>query len=270
MTRLALTLVTAVVVAAAPIAAADPGRPPALAGVRVDEHVGDRLPLDLWFSDAAGRRIQLHELFDGERPVLLVLGYVRCQMLCSLVLHGVTDAVRAMPLTLGRGYRVVTVSIDPHEDAATAAARRTELLSRVGRPDATDGWTYLVGADRPIRALADALGFHYVWDGKTEQYAHPAVVFVITPDGTIARYVHGVDYAATELAASLRAAAAGFVFAPSVAESVLSCFRFDPAVRAHRDAIESYLRIGGLAVSLALGSSVLLLFLWERRRRRSP
>jgi protein SCO1/2 len=227
------------------------------------------VPLELWFSDAAGRRIQLGELFGRRKPVLLVMAYVRCRLLCSLVLHGTTELVRSLPLALGRDYEVVIVSIDPAEDAASAAARRRELLQRIGRTEDAPGWTYLVGAERPIRALADALGFRYTWDQRTEQFAHPAVLFVLAPDGTISRSFQAVRFDPLEVAASLRAAAAGTLGGSSIAETVLGCFRFDPAARAHRENIDLYLRIGASAILLTLGSSVLFLFVWERRRRRS-
>src|SRR5262249_35572892 len=93
--------------AGAPAASAQPARPPALRGVGVDEHVGAQIPLDLGFTDAAGRRIRLAELFDGRAPVVLVLAYMRCRMLCSVVLHAAAAAVRAMPLEPGRDYRLV-------------------------------------------------------------------------------------------------------------------------------------------------------------------
>ncbi len=255
--------------AAAPASAEVPP-PPALREVGVDERIGERIPLDLLFSEAGGRRVRLGELFGDGKPVLLVLAYVRCRMMCSLVLHGASQAVRAMPLEPGRDYRLITVSIDPGEDAATAAARRRELLRTIGRPGEPERWSYLVGHERPIRALADALGFRYAWDSRTEQFAHPAVVFVLTPDGRISRYVHGVTFAPEELAGALRAAGTGAFGGGSIAESVLACFRFDPAARAHRERIERYLRIGGGGVLLALGSTVSLLWWWERRRRRSP
>src|SRR5690606_20927243 len=115
-------------------AAAEAPRPRALEGVRVEERIGDKVPLELWFSDTTGRRIQLGALFRDGKPVLLVLAYVRCKMLCSLVLQGTTEAVRTLPLELGRDYRVVMVSIDPAEEAASAEAKRRELLRRSGRP----------------------------------------------------------------------------------------------------------------------------------------
>ena len=220
-------------------AAADLPRPSALAGVRVDDRIGNQVPLDLRFSDTTGRRVQLGELFGHGKPILLVMAYVRCRMLCSLVLHGVTDAVQALPLALGRDYEVVTISIDPDEEAASAAAKRAELLRRIGYDDEAT-WTYLVGAERPIHALADSLGFRYSWDERTEQYAHPAVLYVLTPNGTLSRYFQGVQFDPVELAAALRAASAGVLGGASVAESVLGCFRFDPAARTHREKIDTY------------------------------
>lgn len=260
----ALALVTAV----ARPAGAELPRPPQLAAANVEPHIGDRVPLDLQFVSTEGRRVTLGSLFDGKRPVLLVLTYVRCKMLCSLVLRGTLDAVRATPLELGRDYRVITVSIDPEEEAASAAARKRDILRQLGKGDAAD-WTYLIGAERPIRALADSLGFRYEYDPRTEQFAHPAVIFVLAPDGRIARYLYGFQYEPAIVAAALRAAGNGQVFEESIPEAVLGCFRFDPALRAHRETIETYLAVGGTTVMVALLSSISLLLLWERRRRRS-
>lgn len=269
MIRLVIALVVLLGLAAAP-AAAQPARPPVLQGIGLEEHLGARIPLDLPFSEAAGRRVRLGEFFGDGKPVVMVLAYVRCKMLCSLVLQTTTAAVRAMPLTPGRDYRLITVSIDPDEESAAAAVRRAELVARLGRPGAADRWTYLVGAEHPIRALADALGFHYRWDPRTEQFAHPAVITVLTPDGTIARYFQGIDVAPAELAGALKSAAAGQVAQQSLAETVLSCFRFDPAARAHRAQIDRYLQIGGAVIAALLGGSLLGLYRWERRRRSQP
>jgi len=275
----------ALALAAAP-AVAEPAQPPVLQGVGVEDHVGARLPLDLPFTEVGGRRVRLGDSFGDGKPVVMVLAYVRCKMLCSLVLQATVDAVRAMPLEVGRDYRLITVSIDPDEETADAARRRAELLARIGRPDQPDRWTYLVGAERPIRALADRLGFRYRWDPASEQFAHPAVIFVIAPDGTIARYFQGISPSPDAIAAALRSAAprraalrgaasgsraaSGPIADESIAERVLSCFRFDPAARAHRALIDRTLRIGGGLTVLAVAALVASLVLRDLRRRRQP
>lgn len=237
-------------------------RPAILQRVGLDTRAGNEVPHELWFSTTEGRRIQLGDLFDGERPVLLVMTYVRCKMLCSLVLRGTIDLVRAMKPQLGRDYRVVMVSIDPSEDLASAAARMRDIDAKL---EHSDGWSYLVGAERSIHALARSIGFRYVLDPKTDQFAHPAVVFVLTPTGTISTWIPGTQFDPSQVTTALSIAKMGGVASAS-SESILSCFMFDPALRAHRDLIERYLKIGGASVFLLLATFVGLLVLWERKR----
>lgn len=270
MIRRALPLALLLLLAVPRAAGGDPGRPPLLDQVGLDARPGARLPLDLVFTDTAGRRVTLAALFADRKPVLMVLAYVRCRMLCSLVLRGAVDAVRAMPLEPGADYRIVTVSIDPEEEAASAAARRRQLVAEVGRPGAERAWTYLVGAERPIRRLAASLGFRYAWDPKSEQYAHPAVLFVLTPDGRLSRAFEGIQVDPSELAGALRAAAGGAVWHGALAEAVLSCFHFDPAARVHRERIAGFLRAGAALVFLLVAAVVLFFLRRERRGRRRP
>jgi len=265
----ALALGLAAALGGAAPARAETGPPPAAAQVGVEPRIGERVPLDLLFSEAGGRRVALGDLFGDGRPVLLILTYVRCESLCSLVLRGAIRAVSRMELVPGEDYRIVSVSIDPHEEAADAAARRRELVEAIGRPGEPERWTYLVGAERPIRALADALGFRYAWDERTEQYAHPAVLFVLTPDGRLSRALHGIDFDPATLETALASAGRGDVMsAAGLAEVVLRCFRFDPTRRIYRDRIRTYLRVGATTVFTLLGSLVVALFMWERRRAR--
>jgi protein SCO1/2 len=244
----AVFVTLAVAVGTSRYARAELAPPPAQRQIGLTERAGEQVPRDLMFSDADGRRIRLGDLFD-DRPVLLVLSYIRCSMLCSLVLRGAVQAIAGMDLVAGEDYRIVTVSIDPSEEAAAAAARRRDLLDAIGHPGQTWRWTYLVGATRPIRALADSLGFHYTWDERTEQFAHPAVIFVLTPDGRISRYLRGIQYEPEVVAGALRDAARGQVFpASAIAEAVMNCFRFDPTRRLYRERIRTYLRSGATAV----------------------
>lgn len=240
------------------VAAATPN--PRLA-VGLDEHVGDRVPRGLVFTDSTGRTVALGSLIDGKRPVVLVLAYARCSMLCSVVLRGVAEAVRTSELAAGRDYLPVVVSLDSRETPDEAARRQNRLLEDIGRAD-RDVWPYLVGDEASVAALARVLGFHYAWDPKTEQYAHPAVIFVLTPDGRIAEYLHGISY--DGLASAVSRAARG-VLTTAVARDLLSCFRFDPSLRHYESDIALLYRLGALLVLLALIALITALVLWERR-----
>ena len=85
MSRRVATIALLVTLAAAGRARAAP--PPALEGVGVDEHPGARIPLELGFTDAQEHAHRLGDFFRAGRPVVLVLAYARCQLLCSTVLE---------------------------------------------------------------------------------------------------------------------------------------------------------------------------------------
>ena len=235
--------------------------------VGIDEHVGARVPLALDFTDSAGARVALGDVIapgDG-RPTLLVMAYARCTMLCSVVLRGVADGVRASGLVPGKDFHLVVVSLDPRETPDEGARVQAALLDRVGAAGDRRAWPYLVGAPDQVAALARALGFRYAWDPRTEQYAHPAVAFVLTPDARIAEYLRGAAFPDPIVADALSRAAQGEL-TPDAAQDVIRCFHFDPALRAHQAAIRAYFEIGAGLVFGALTALVLALVLWERRR----
>ena len=231
--------------------------------IGLDEHVGAKLPPSLGFTDSTGAPVRLGQLFDRKRPVLLVMAYARCQLLCSVVLHGVTDAVRGASAVAGRDYLPVVVSLDPRETPAEAARRQDKLLADVHVTDRAR-FPYLTGSDANIHALAGALGFRYAWDPRTEQYAHPVVIFVLTPQGTIAEYLRGVTFPGLD--GALARAASGTT-TKSLTEEVIGCFHFDPALRRYGSSIGLFLKLGSALVLISLAALVTALVIWERRRR---
>lgn len=253
--------ITLLLLLVARIASAAPD--PRLA-IGLDERVGVAIPRHLVLTDSTGQHVPLARLFDGKRPVVLVMAYAHCTMMCSVVLHGLSDAMRSSPIVAGRDYMPVVVSLDPRETVDEAARRQNKLLDDIARPGDRAAWPYLVGDPATIAALADALGFRYAWDPRTQQYAHPAVVFVLTPDGRIAEYLRGVTF--QDLAPAVQRAARGELTS-SVAQDLLRCFHFDPALRRYESKIALMYRLGAGVVLLCLTTMIGALFVWERRRR---
>jgi protein SCO1/2 len=233
--------------------------------IGLDEHVGDKVPTGITLTDSSGRTTELGALFDGHRPVVLVMAYARCRLLCSVVLHGIGDAIRASKHTPGVDFLPVVVSLDPTETPDEAARRQATLLERIGRGRDRQIWPYLVGDPISIAALASSLGFRYAWDAKTEQYAHPAVVFVLTGDGRIAEYVRGVTF--DGLDAAIERASRG-TLTQDTAEDLLRCFHFDPTSRRYGSKIHLAFEIGASTVLAGVIIFVVSLLAWERRRRR--
>ena len=250
------------------VAAADIGAPPALRDVRIEEHLGDRVPFDVALITASGTTTSLGSFFDGHRPVLLTLFYARCPMLCSLVLDGAARAMRDATQRPGIDYRAFSLSIDPREAADPLTARRAALIGMLPEHSPADAWEFARSNETAIRRLTDALGFAYRYDSATQQYAHPAALFVLTGDGRISRYLYGFDPTPAELDAALENAAAGRVGQGAVQRLLLQCFQYAPALRQHAGAVRALLAVGGALILLAT-LAVLMGSAYARRRAES-
>jgi protein SCO1 len=226
----------------------------AVATSGLDNRVGTQIPLDQPFTTSTGEHVTLAHYFQPHRPVVLVIGYARCQMLCNVVLRSLADAIKTTPLQAGRDYEPIVISLDPRETVEEASRRQATLLDLAH----TRQWPYLVGDVAP---LANVLGFHYTYDARTDQYAHPAVVFVLTPDGRVSSELRGVVF--PFLGDAIARAARGEL-APPDAEGILRCFHFDPALARYQSRMQTFFRIGaGLVFHLLMTGLGLIV----RRRR---
>ncbi|MCS7044687.1 MAG: SCO family protein [Bryobacteraceae bacterium] len=260
--RRALPALLAALAAAAPVCAQLPAHqtPPELQGVGIEEKLGARIDLSLEFIGEDGYPHALREYFSSGRPVILNLVYYSCPMLCSLVLNGQTEALRAIPQTAGREFEIVTVSIDPTENYRLAAAKRQAYLASYERSDR--GWHFLADYRNNVARLAEQVGFRYRWDDRTKQYAHAAAIMVLSPDGMVSRYLYGVRFRPLDLRLALAEAAEGRT---GVTEKILLyCFHYDPAARSYTLVAMNIMRAGGALALLVLGFA--LYRLWRRER----
>ncbi len=236
-----------------------------LSRVTFEQHPSQQLSHDLVFRDENDRPFRLGDHF-GKRATILVLGYYRCPMLCMLINDGLIQALHDLPLSVGRDFQVVDVSIDPTEKAAAAATKKSEYLRQYGRPGAADGWHFLVGDEPSIRKLADEVGFRYAYDPQTQQYAHPSGIIVLTPEGKISRYVFGVKFDAKELSDALMAAKEGSS-SSIISQVFLLCYHYNPITGKYGGLILSILRIGSVGF---LGVIAWWIFSMTRRSDSQP
>ena len=246
----------------------------ALQDIDVIEHLGERVPANLSFTDEAGRSVGLASLLNRGKPVLVTLGYHRCPMLCGLVLDGLVKASHASGLKLGKDFLAVDVSIDPEEDTKLLTATQRRVVELAGNGATTTDWPFWRSSSdggAAARALADAVGFRYKYDPDSKQFAHDAVAFVLSPEGIIARYLYGVDYPPRDFRMAVVEAGGGRV-GTSFDKVVLSCYRYDPATRRYAPFVMGFMRIGALTVLVALAG--LLTVLWRKeiamRKRGMP
>ena len=239
--------------------------PKDLEGVGITEHPGARLPLDLEFTDENGTSVRLGQYFSGDRPVILTLGYYRCPMLCTLVLNSLVDGLRDLPWTPGREFEIVTVSIDPTETPTLAKLKKQNYLQEYARPGAAGGWHFLTGREENIRKLADTVGFGYRYVQERSQYAHAAAIFVVTPDGRMAKYLYGVVYQPKTVRLALTEAGQGKI-GTTVDQLLLYCFHYDAQEGRYVVAASNIMRFGGATTALVVG--VWLAVSWRRGVRK--
>ena len=240
--------------ATAPRAAPSSLPPDAFAGLAFDQHPGATLPDDIVLHDADGHPVTSGSLFPADRPTVLVFDYFRCKTLCGLVLGDLATALASVPLTPGRDYGVVAVSIDPRETPPDAAALRARHFER--HPDLAAASRFLVGDADGVRRLADAAGFPYRYDPGIDQYAHPAGVVLVAPGGTVSRYILGIGYRPLDLRLGLVEASRGAIAAPA-SRLLLLCYGYDPANGAYNPMVGNLLRATGAVSVLALGGVIL-------------
>jgi protein SCO1/2 len=246
--------------------AAQSGLPPALREVRFDQKLNEQVPLSLEFRDEAGRTVRLSD-YVHDKPVILVLAYLRCPMLCSQVLNGLVRAMLDLPFDVGKEFTVLTVSFDARETPEMATAFKETYVHRYGRPGAAEGWHFLTGEEASIRRLTDAVGFRYSYDAKHDQFAHASGIVLLTPTGKVSRYFYDIRFSPRDLRLGLVEASANRI--GSAADQVLLfCFHYDPVEGKYGPAVMTFVRLGGVLTILVVAFFILRLWRKDRRARR--
>ena len=232
-------------------------RPPALKNVGIDQHLNEQIPPNLTFRDETGKTVQLADYF-GKKPMILNLVYYQCPMLCGEVLSGLESALRVLKFDVGKEFDVLTISFDPKETPEMAAVKKAEYLKRYGRSGAADGWHFLTGPQNSIDALTQAAGFQYQYDPKSGQFAHATAIMVLTPEGKIAQYYYGVEFAPKDLRLGL-VQASQHKIGNLVDEVLLYCYHYNPDTGKYGAIISRVLKIAAGATILVLGTFLVLM-----------
>jgi len=242
--------------------------PTELQGVDIVEHLGGSLPRDAAFRDTDGKPVKLGDYFDGKRPTLFVFAYHSCPMLCSLVLDAAVKSLNDVQWTVGDEFDVVSVSIDPKDTPETATKKRAQVVSSYTRARGdTKGWHFLTGDEANIRKVTDAVGFEYRYDARQKQYAHPAAIYLLTPEGHVARYLYGIEFPPGDVRLGLLEATEGRSIT-TTERLLLFCYHYDPQGKKYSLVAMNVMRLGGAATVLGMGTFFTIMWARGRRRRK--
>ena len=233
-------------------------RPELLKDVSIDQRLNAQVPMNLMFKDEHGKPVMLGQFFTPGKPVVLSLVYFSCPMLCTEELNGLDRSLKTIPMSIGKDFEVVTVSIDPSDQPIMAEAKRDLYTGMYGRPGAAAGWHFLTGQNSQIKALADAVGYHYAYDAESGQFAHAALIMVLTGEGKISKYFYGIEYPARDLRFGLEQASDGKIGSP-VDQVLLFCYHYDPHTGKYGLVISRAVQLGGAVTLLGLGTLIFFL-----------
>jgi protein SCO1/2 len=235
-----------------------------LASVSFEQNLNAQVPLATTFRDANGAEINFGDCLGG-KPTVLILGYNRCPMLCSLVLNGFVESLHSMKLEVGREFNVISLSINPDETPQIAAARKRFYLENYGRSEAEHGWCFLTGDETSIRQVSNTVGFQFAYDPVSGEYAHPSGIVVLTPEGRVSRYFFGIQFPPKELRQALEEAGEQKISSP-VRRLLLLCFHYDPENSRYGRLVTNSLRAGGALTLFGLGFGLVKMLRRERQR----
>ncbi len=256
--RSALPLLLSLVFTLFPGVSPRAAQPPVQAPVGVDERLGEKIPLELSFSDETGRRVPLGELITG--PTIIAPVYYRCSNVCNFLQEGLARSLPEIKLKPGEDFQVLSISFDETETPSWARnIKRIHMAAMGGRfPD--DSWHFLTGDLESIHRLTEAAGYRFQRQGV--DFLHPIAVFVVTGDGKIVRYLYGTSFLPMDLTLALLEAAEGRV-GTTIRKVVDFCFSYDPANKRY---VFNLLRVSGTIVFLSAGGLLTFLVVTGRKK----
>ena len=237
----------------------DPGTE--LSKVGIDTKQGQVLDLELVFTNTKGETKKLKDIVDPAKPIIITPVYYDCPRLCGLLLNGFMKLTQEIDLKMGLDYQVLTISFDDSEQPSLAEKRANEYYKEANlTPEQSNAWHFLVGNKENVTKLMSQIGFRYF--KEDEEFAHSAVIIVLTPQGEISQYFTGIEFSPWDARLALIEASQGKI-GSLVDHILLFCFRYDHKQGKYTWAIGNFLKAGGTVTLLVLA----YIIYWAARNR---
>jgi len=238
---------------------------PELEGVTIIDKLDSQLPLSATFRDDHGNPVTLRDVLPKDRPAILQIGYMKCPMLCSLVMNALVRGIQDMDWTVGQQYDIIALSVNPKEGPDLAEGKKAGYVAEYGRPKSAAGWHFLTGEESSIRSVTDAVGFEYRMQENGE-YSHAAGIFILTPDGRLSRVLYGVKYDSANVRMALLEASQGKV-GTTLDRIILWCHIYDAQAGGYVVMAMRVMQLGGVLTLMLLGGG-LGWFWWREAQAR--
>lgn len=212
--------------------------------IGITEHLGDTIPLDLWFFNENSDTITLRQIID--KPTIMCFVYFDCPNLCSPLMDGVADVVSKLDLNLGTDYELITISFNTKDTPEKAREKKVNFVQRISKEN-QEHWAYLTGTQENISAITNAIGYKYKPQGL--DFAHASAIFVLSPKGVITRYLYGLTFLPFDVKMAVIEAQKG-IPRPTINRILEYCFAYNPSSQTY-----------SLQVTRILGAIIILIAL---------
>lgn len=232
--------------------------PEEIKNVGIDEKIGQNINLNLTVTDENGNKVPLSSFFKPHQPVLMSPMYFNCPGLCSFHFNGVIESLKKIDWSPGEKFQVIAFSFDANENnpdkAGLGAKKKTNYMKLYGRAGTENGFHFVTADQSTVDQLMKSIGFRYKWSEKSGEWSHVSAAIMISPDGKISRYLHGIEFNPRDMKFALNETANGKV--GNVVDSVLLyCFKFDQHQSRYGLQVFRVMQIAG-------GFMILLLAVW--------
>ncbi len=225
--------------------------PDQLKGVAIKEKLGQQIDLNLTVRNEAGLLVTLGSFFKSNKPILLSPVYFNCPGLCNFHFNGVTEALKKVEWNPSENFEVIAFSFDAKENSDLAQKKKANYMKMYSRPGTENGFHFLTADESTIKKLTESLGFEFRWNEAAQEWSHASAAIIITPEGQISRYLHGIEFDPKDVKLALNEAARGKV--GNIIDSViLYCFKYDEHQSKYGLQVFRVVQLGGLLTVLIL------------------
>jgi protein SCO1 len=226
--------------------------------IGIVEHLGDTIPMNLWFLNENSDTVTLGQLIN--KPTILLFVYFDCPNLCSPLMDGVADVVSKLDLKLGTDYQIITISFNTKDTPEKAREKKVNFVQKISKENQSS-WFYLTGVQENINAITEAAGFKYKAQGL--DFAHASAIMVLSPQGKITRYLYGLSFLPFDLKMAIYEAQKGLA-RPTINKVLEFCFGYNPGSKTYTLQIT---RIIG-SLTLLIAAIVFITLLLKRKKNK--
>lgn len=238
--------------------------PSELVGVGIEEKIGQNLDLSMIVTNEKGEKVPLSSFFKAHKPVLLSPIYFNCPGLCNFHLNGVVDTLKTMEWSPGNQFEILAFSFDPKETSEVAFKKKESYLKSYGRSGTENGWHFVTADADTVKKLTDSVGFKFKWNETAKEWSHASAAIIVSPEGKISRYLHGIQFETRDMKLALNEAANGKV-GGIVDSAMLFCFKYDSHQSKYGLQVFALMKIAGAITVAALALWLIPVMIRARR-----